>query len=131
MINKYFLPFCRLLFFFLTVDHALWAPLIAQLVKNPPAVQGTWFDSWVGKIPWRRDRLPTPAFLGFPCDSAGKEYACKAGDLGSVPSLGKSPGEGKEYPCQYSGLENPMDYTVAKSHTRLSDFHLHAVDAQK
>ena len=39
-----------------------WAPLVAQLVKNPPAKQETWFDPWVGKIPWRRERLPIPAF---------------------------------------------------------------------
>ena len=39
------------------------------------------FSSWVGKIPWRRDRLPTPVFLGIPCDSAGKESACNMGDL--------------------------------------------------
>ena len=67
------------------------------------------FDSWVGKIPWRRDVLPTPVFLGFPCGSAGKESACKAGDLGSIPGLGRSPGEGKGYPLQFSGLENSMD----------------------
>ena len=48
------------------------ASLIAQLVKNPPAMQETQFNFWVGKIPWRRDRLPTPVFLGFPCGSAGK-----------------------------------------------------------
>ena len=41
--------------------------------------------SWVGKICWRRDRLPTPVFLGFPCGSAGKESACNAGDLGWIP----------------------------------------------
>ena len=55
--------------------------LIAQLVKNPPAVQETWFDSWVRKIPWRRDRLPTPLFLGFPCGSAGKDSTRSVGDL--------------------------------------------------
>ena len=49
-----------------------WASLIAQLVKNPPAMQETRFDSWVGKIPWRRERLPTPVFLSFPCGSAVK-----------------------------------------------------------
>ena len=38
---------------------------IVQLVKNPPAMQETLFNSWVRKIPWRRDRLPTPVFLGF------------------------------------------------------------------
>ena len=47
--------------------------------------------------------------LGFPCGSAGKESACNVGDLGSIPGLGRSPGEGKGYSLQYSGLENPMD----------------------
>ena len=70
--------------------------------------------------------LPTPVFLGFPCGSAGKESACKAGDLVLIPGLGRSPGEGKGYPLQYSSLENSMDcivHGVAKSRTRLSDFH--------
>ena len=49
----------------------MWASLTAQLLKNLPAIQETWLDSWVGKIPWRRDRLPIPVFLGFPCSSAG------------------------------------------------------------
>ena len=49
-------------------------------------------DSWVRKIPWRRDRLPTPVYLGFPDGSVGKESACNVGDLGSVPGLGRSPG---------------------------------------
>ena len=64
--------------------------------------------------------------LGSPCDSAGKESACHVGDLGSVPELGESPGEGKGYPLQYSGIENSMDcivHGVAKNHTWLSDFH--------
>jgi len=47
--------------------------------------------------------------LDFSCCSAGKESAYNAGDLGSVPGLGRSPGEGKGYPLQYSGLENSMD----------------------
>ena len=62
---------------------------------------------------------------GFPCGSAGKESACDVGDLGSILGLGRSPGEGKGYPLQYSGLENFMDYTVhgvTMSQTRLSDF---------
>ena len=56
---------------------------------------------------------------GFPGGSDGKESACKAGDLGSVPGLGRSPGEGKGYPLQYSGLENSMDtvHGVAESDT--------------
>ena len=69
-------------------------------------------DSWVRKILWRSDRLPTPVFLGFPGGSEGKESACNVEDLGSVHGLGRSPGEGNGYPVLYSGLENPMDYTV-------------------
>ena len=57
----------------------------------------------------RRDRLPTPVFLGFPGGSAGKEYACNAGELVSIPGLGRSPGEGNGSPLWYSCLENPMD----------------------
>ena len=49
-----------------------------------------------------KDRLPTPVFLGFPCGSAGKESACNAGDLGLIPGLGRSPGEGISYILQYS-----------------------------
>ena len=56
-----------------------------------------------------RDRLPTPVFLGFPCGSAGKESACNVGHPGFIPGLEISPGEGKGYPLQYSGLENSMD----------------------
>ena len=47
--------------------------------------------------------------LGFPGGSDGKESTCNAGDLGSIPGSGRSPGEGKGYPLQYSGLENSMD----------------------
>ena len=67
-----------------------------------------------------------PVFLAFPCGSAGKESTCSVGDLGLIPELGRSPGEGKGYPPQYSGLENSMDcivYGVTKSWTGLSDFH--------
>ena len=66
--------------------------------------------------------------IGFPCGSACKESARNVEDLGLVPELGRTPGEGKGYPLQYSGLENSMDYIVhgaAKSRTRLSDFHFH------
>ena len=86
------------------------ASLIAQLVKGR-----------VGKIPWRRDRLPIPVFLGIPCGSAGKESACNVGDLGLIPGLGRSPGEGKGYPLQCSDLENYIFHEVAKSWTWLSD----------
>jgi len=106
----------------------LRASLIAQLVKNLPQCRRPQCGSWVGTIHWRRDRLPTPVFLSFPCGSAGKESACNEGDLGSTPGLGRSPGEGKGYLLQYSCLENSMDcivHGVKKSWTRLSDFHFH------
>ena len=50
--------------------------------------------------------------MGFPYSSSGKESACNVGDLGLIPGLGRSPGEGKGYTLQYSGLENSTDYTV-------------------
>ena len=103
----------------------LWtlASLIAQLVKNPPAMQETPVR-FLGREDLKKGWAPV--FLGFPCASAGKESCCNAGDLGSVPVLGRSPGEGKGYPLQYFGLENSMDYVVhgvTKSQTQLSDFH--------
>ena len=69
-------------------------------------------------------------YIGLLCGSAGKESTCNVGDLGSFPALGRSPGEGKGYPLQYSCLENPMDrgawwatvHRVAKSQTQLRDF---------
>ena len=64
----------------------------------------------------------------FSGGSDSKESACNVGDLGSIPQLGRSPGEGKAYTPQYSGLENSMDcivHGVTKSPTQLSDFHFH------
>ena len=63
---------------------------------------------------------------GCPCGWVGKESACSVGDLGLIPRLGRSPGERKGYPLQYSGLENSMDcivHGVSKSRTWLNDFH--------
>ena len=90
-------------------------------------------DPCIGKISRRKDRLPTPVFLGFPGGSDSKESTCNVGDLGLIPGLGRSPGEGNGYPLQYSCLENSMDrgawqapvHGVAKSWTQLSDFHFH------
>ena len=65
----------------------------------------------------------------FSCGSAGKESTCCAGDLGSIPGLGRSPGEGKGYPLQYSALENSMDcivHGVAKSQTEQLSLSLHS-----
>ena len=86
-----------------------WASLVAQTVKNPPAMQETpvWF--LVLKIHWRKDRLPTPVFLGFPGGSDGKESTCNAGGLDLIPELGRSPGEGNGHPLQFSCQENSMD----------------------
>ena len=64
--------------------------------------------------------------MGFPGGSTDKEPTCNAGDLGSVPELGRSPREGNSYPLQYSGLENSMDcivHVVTKSQTGLSNIH--------
>ena len=94
--------------------------LIAQLVKNPLAMQETPVQ-FLGQEDLRRDRLPTSLFLGFPCGSAGKEFAHKYKRPGFNPWVGKIPGEGKGYPLQYSGLENSKG--VTKSWTQLSDFH--------
>ena len=58
---------------------------------------------------------------GFPCGSDGKESACNAGDLGSIPGLERSPGEGKGYPLQYSGLENSVDCIVSSRGHEESD----------
>ena len=85
--------------------------------------------TFVGKV---MSLLFNMLFRLFPCGLAGKESACNVGDLGSIPELGRAPGEGKGYPLQYSGLENSMeciDHGVAKSRTRLSDFHFRLVIA--
>ena len=103
--------------------------MVAQLVKNPPAMQETPARFLVRKIPWRRDGLPTPVFLGFPGGSDGKESACNVGNLGSIPVLGSSPGGGHGNPLQYSCLENPMGggawwatvHGVTKNRTQLTD----------
>ena len=80
--------------------------------------------------------------MGFPHSSVGKEFACNAGDVGSIPGLGRSLGEGNGNPLQYSCLENPMDgevwwaavHGVAEGRTRLSDFpftfHFHALEKE-
>ena len=86
------------------------------------------FNMWI-----EVKKLISPDFrvVGFPGRSEVKVSACNAGDLGSIPGLGRSPGEGNGNPFQYSCLENPMDrgawwpttvHGVAKSRTRLSDF---------
>ena len=90
-----------------------------------PGREGVWFwDDLSAFHLWY-----TLFLLGFPGGSNGKESACNAGDLSSIPGLGRRPGEGNGYPLQYSCLENSMDrtawdtipYRVTKGWTRLSD----------
>ena len=81
----------------------------------------------VAKTPCSQCRRHGFGSEDYPCGLAGKESTCNTADLGSIPGLGRSPGEEKGYPLQYSGLENSMDclvHGVTKSPTTLSDFHL-------
>ena len=84
-----------------------------------------WLDSWVWKILCRRDRLPAPVFLGFPCGSAGKESAHNAGDLGLIPWRRERLPTPVFWPGEFHGLYSP---SIAKSRTRLSNFHFHFQD---
>ena len=85
-------------------------------------------SSWV-PLPSPSIYLPSiylTTHWGFPDGSTGKESACSVGDLGSIPGLGGPPGGGNGYPLDYSGQGSSMDcivHGVAKSRTRLSDFH--------
>ena len=122
----------------------IWgASFVAQLVKICLQWRRPRFESWVGKIPWRRKWQSTPVLLPgkshgqrslvgyspwgrkesdtterlyftFPCDSAGKESTCNVGDLGSIPGLGRSPGEGHGNPLRYLCLDNPIDFQMFK-----------------
>ena len=77
-------------------------------------------------VEWKTNKHSPKSGVGFPGGSGSKESACSAGDLGSAPELGRSPGEGNSYPLQYSELENSRDgivHGVSKSQTQLSDFH--------
>ena len=106
---------------------------MAQLVKNPPAMQETWVRSLGWKDPLERERLPTAVLwpgefhglysiwghkesdtteqlsLGFPRGSEGKASACNAGDLGLIPGLGRSSRRRKWQPTLVLCLENPMN----------------------
>ena len=87
--------------------------MVAQLIKNPTAMQETPVRFLGQEDPLRRDRLPTPVFLGFPCGSAGKESACNVGDLGLIPGLGRFPWRRKRqptpvfWPREFHGLYRP------------------------
>ena len=83
------------------------ASLMVQLLKNPPVMQETLVRFLGREDPLEEGKATHSVFLGFPGGSAGKESTCNGGDLGSIPGLGRSPGERIGYPLQYSGLENP------------------------
>ena len=85
--------------------------LVAQLVKNPPAMLETPVQFLGWEDPLEKGEATHSSILGLPGGSAGKESACSAGDLGLISGLGRCPGEGKGYPLQYSGLENSTDYS--------------------
>ena len=83
-----------------------------------------WFAVCISPLWW--NTCSNPRLIFFPHSSVSKESTCNAGDQDSIPGLGRSTGEGKDYPLQCSGLENSMDYRVqgvAKSWTWPSDFH--------
>ena len=107
---------------------ALQAPLSMGKLYLSKAKSQTWLSDWT-ELNWKLT-------LGFPGSSDGKEYARNVQDLGSIPGLERSPGEGNDYPLQYSCLENSMDrgawrtivHGVSKSQTQPSNFYFFKVD---
>ena len=86
--------------------------LIAQLVKNLPAMRETWVQSLGWEDPLEKGKATRSSVLGLPWwlnDTESTSNAGDTGDAGSIPGLGRSPGEGHGNPLQYSFLENPMD----------------------
>ena len=103
--------------------------VLQQGVEGPPVQRrGVSLPHIPGCFTGETTSEPDLGMRGFPGGSAGKESACNVGDLGSIPGLGRSPGEGIAYPLQNSRRENPMDCTVhgvTTNQTRLSDPHYH------
>ena len=101
------------------------ASLRPQLVKNLPAMQETWvqflFDSWVGKILWRRDRLPIPVFQGFPLAQLIKNLPAMQETWVGSPGWKEHLEKGKATHCSVLAWRIP--WSVAKSWTRLSNLH--------
>ena len=103
-----------------------WHPSSELVTKHEDFL---WDKSVVSWDSFHRSKRLLQNSLGLGC-SAGKESTCNAGDLRSIPGLGRSPREGKVYTLQYSGLENSMDcivHEITKSQTRLRNFHLQAL----
>ena len=109
-----------------TIINNIRASLIAQLVKNPPAMQEIPVRFLGQEDPLEKGLATHSSMLGLPWWLSWKETACNAGDLGSIPGMGRSPGEENGYPLQSSDLENSMGcivHGVAKGWPPLSDFH--------
>ena len=87
---------------------AIWS-LAPLSFLNLACTSGSSQFTYCWSLGWRIYLPLVETDQGFPCGSAGKESARNAGDLGLIPGLGRSPGEGKGYPVQYSVLENSMD----------------------
>ena len=117
VLSPFFLQLCSIISFAEITDFFFFLeswPLSLGL-------SGVWIVGML--VNWRSEGKTKPWSVAI-----GKEFACNAGDLGSTPGLGRSPGEGKSYPLQYFGLENSMSclvHGVAKSGTWLSDLHFH------
>ena len=88
------------------MDRGTWQAIVHRVAR----VRHDWSDlAHTHACPWLNWFTLHQTF--FPGGSAGRESACNDGDLGSIPGLGRSPGEGNGYPLQYTGLENPMEYS--------------------
>ena len=106
-------------------------PIVDSLPTELPRDKRHGFNCWVWKIPWGRDRLPTPVFLGFPGGSGSEEFTCNVGDLGLIPGLKDPLEEGMATHSSILAWRITRDRGawwatvrgVAKSQTRLSDFH--------
>ena len=89
---------CQVSLSFTISDSCSNSSLVAQLVKNLLAMQETPVQFLGQEDTLGSDMIPTPVFLGFPGGSDGKKFTCNAGPLGSIPGLGRFPGEGNGYP---------------------------------
>ena len=109
----------QILDFYIRLQSPLMTLLIIQIIQSMSSTSLDDAELFIRSI---------SGFVGFPGGSDGKESACNAGDLGSNPRSGRSPGGGNSYPLQYSGLKNSMDsivHGVTKSRTQLINFHFH------
>ena len=104
----------------------LGASLVAQLVKNPPAIRRPWFDSWVRKVPWRRDTLPTLVFLGFSGGQLVKNLPTVREKPGFDPWVGKISWRRQQLPTPvfwpggFHGLYSPWGHKEPDMTERLS-----------